>query len=312
MSAANVALTGRTTAWTSSNTAVATVSQTGAITAVAAGTALIRATVEGIVGEATLTVLPPLTIASIVPANGISTVVIDAVVRITFSAAVDPTTVTATSVVLSSGGTAIAATRTVSGTVVTLTPTAPLTEFGTAYTVQVTTAVKTAAGQSLAANAGSGFTTEFWDPNYYYRLTNQLNGPGKSLDTFSGGSNTCFMGDTGNFTGQFWFFTARSTPAGSYTMQNLFGGPNLGLEGADTGTACFLTGGGLPNEPTFSGMIWKPIAIAGFPGQYYLRPASTTTKSLGTVNNVPQMIVTPATPTASSSANWTFTRLNKR
>ncbi len=57
-SAGNV-LTGRTIAWSSSNTAIATVSSSGTATAVAAGSASIRATVEGVTGSAALTVSAP-------------------------------------------------------------------------------------------------------------------------------------------------------------------------------------------------------------------------------------------------------------
>jgi len=49
-------LTGRTVTWTSSNTGVATVSTTGLVTAVAAGSATISATSEGRSGTAAITV----------------------------------------------------------------------------------------------------------------------------------------------------------------------------------------------------------------------------------------------------------------
>lgn len=52
-------LDGRTVAWTSSNTEVASVSPTGEVTALRAGTAEIKATSEGKEGSATLTVIPP-------------------------------------------------------------------------------------------------------------------------------------------------------------------------------------------------------------------------------------------------------------
>jgi uncharacterized protein YjdB len=49
-------LTGRALAWSSGNTSVATVGQTGLVTAVSAGTATITATAEGIAGTAVVTV----------------------------------------------------------------------------------------------------------------------------------------------------------------------------------------------------------------------------------------------------------------
>lgn len=54
--AANVSLTARTVTWSSLNTAVATVSASGLVTAVANGSTTIRATVEGVIGQATATV----------------------------------------------------------------------------------------------------------------------------------------------------------------------------------------------------------------------------------------------------------------
>ncbi len=56
--AAGAVLEGRAFTWTSASAAVATVSATGVVTAVAPGTAEIRATSEGITGSATVTVIP--------------------------------------------------------------------------------------------------------------------------------------------------------------------------------------------------------------------------------------------------------------
>ncbi len=55
----NVTLTGRDVMWSSSNTAVAVVSNGGVITGVTAGVATIAATAEGKVGSVELTVVPP-------------------------------------------------------------------------------------------------------------------------------------------------------------------------------------------------------------------------------------------------------------
>ncbi len=56
--AAGKAVTGKSVAWSSSSTSVATVSATGLVTAVAAGTATIRATVDGKSASAAVTVTP--------------------------------------------------------------------------------------------------------------------------------------------------------------------------------------------------------------------------------------------------------------
>lgn len=56
--AAGGQLLGRTVTWTSSDQSVATVSSTGRVTALRAGTATISATVDGVTGRATVTVVP--------------------------------------------------------------------------------------------------------------------------------------------------------------------------------------------------------------------------------------------------------------
>ena len=69
--AGGAALTGRTIAWSSSNVAVATVSSTGSVAAVAPGTVTITATSEGRTGTATVVVLARLASVVIVsPASG--------------------------------------------------------------------------------------------------------------------------------------------------------------------------------------------------------------------------------------------------
>ena len=55
LTASSVVLTGRTATWSSSSTQIATVNQAGLVTAVAAGTASIRATIDGVVGQLAVT-----------------------------------------------------------------------------------------------------------------------------------------------------------------------------------------------------------------------------------------------------------------
>ncbi len=58
---ASTILTGDTVTWSSSDSSIATVSDSGTVTGVATGTATITATSKGILGTATLTVTPPAT-----------------------------------------------------------------------------------------------------------------------------------------------------------------------------------------------------------------------------------------------------------
>lgn len=71
------ALTGRTIAWTSSNTNVATISSTGVITTLSAGTTVITATSEGKSGSATLTVTTP-AVATVTVTLGASSIAVGA------------------------------------------------------------------------------------------------------------------------------------------------------------------------------------------------------------------------------------------
>ena len=75
-------LTGRSITWTSNNTSVATVSSTGLVTSVAAGTAQITAISETRSGQATLTVTPvPVATVSVSPAS--ATVVVGSTQQLT-------------------------------------------------------------------------------------------------------------------------------------------------------------------------------------------------------------------------------------
>lgn len=68
--AAGNSLSGRSVGWSSSNPAAATVTQTGLVTAVSQGSALIRATVEGVSADVPVTVGPvPVATVQVTPAN---------------------------------------------------------------------------------------------------------------------------------------------------------------------------------------------------------------------------------------------------
>ncbi|HEU4585694.1 MAG TPA: Ig-like domain-containing protein, partial [Gemmatimonadaceae bacterium] len=64
------ALGGRTVSWSSSNTAAATVSSSGVVSAVAPGKSTIKATIEGVAGAAAITVtLPPVASVNVSPSS---------------------------------------------------------------------------------------------------------------------------------------------------------------------------------------------------------------------------------------------------
>jgi hypothetical protein len=97
---------------------------------------------------------------SIDPASAATGVQRTAPVIITFSEAVDPATITSATLTLDGPSGAVAWTKSLGSgnSVVTLTPAAPLQNYA-AYTVRVTTGVKDASGNALAAARTSDFTT---------------------------------------------------------------------------------------------------------------------------------------------------------
>lgn len=115
-SSTGTTLTGRVVSWASSNTAVATVSSSGEVTAVSAGSATITATSEGKSGSAGITVTapPPAPVATVSVSLGASTVIAGVGTQATaVLRAADNSTLTGRTVTWSSSDATIA---TVSGT----------------------------------------------------------------------------------------------------------------------------------------------------------------------------------------------------
>ncbi len=99
------------------------------------------------------------TVTGISPLNGALAVALNSAVSVTFSETMTLSTVTpASMIVAASGGAPVAGTVSMIGTTVTFAPTADLSP-GTLYSVTVTTDAKDAAGNPLASNFVSAFTT---------------------------------------------------------------------------------------------------------------------------------------------------------
>jgi len=102
------------------------------------------------------------TVVSVVPSNGVSNVATNTQVTVTFSEPMNPTTINSTNVQLTvtTGGAVVPATVTYNAATnaAVITPTSQLAN-GTSYTVRVTTGVRDVAGNPLAAQFTSTFTT---------------------------------------------------------------------------------------------------------------------------------------------------------
>jgi len=105
----------------------------------------------------TTVVLPE--VSSTDPLNNAVGVAQNKVVALTFSKAMDPLTITTSTFTLKQGTTAVAGAVAYSGTTATFTPTNNLSS-NTAYTATVTTGVKDATGNAIAANKVWSFTTD--------------------------------------------------------------------------------------------------------------------------------------------------------
>jgi alpha-tubulin suppressor-like RCC1 family protein len=108
-------------------------------------------------GDAPDTAAP--TVSSNTPAHTETNVALDAVITATFSEAMDPGTITAsTFTVVDQYGAQVSGTYSYSDLIATFTPSAPL-EYSTLYTATVTTGVEDLAGNPLAGDYAWSFTT---------------------------------------------------------------------------------------------------------------------------------------------------------
>jgi hypothetical protein len=98
------------------------------------------------------------TVLSVVPLNAATSASTTTKVTVTFSEAMNATTINSASFTLKQGSTSVAGTVTYSGTTATFSPTAALAA-NTAYTGTITTAVKDVAGNALAVSYTWSFTT---------------------------------------------------------------------------------------------------------------------------------------------------------
>ena len=102
-------------------------------------------------------------------------------------------------------------------------------------------------------NSGTG---EF-DPNTWYRLTNQFLGEVRALETSSDGGNDLFMGETGDYAGQNWKITHLGEDY--YRLTNQLLGEGFALDTyADGNNDPFMAESG-----DYSGQYWKFTSMGG-------------------------------------------------
>lgn len=98
------------------------------------------------------------TVISVTPAVNATSIAVSAKPAVTFSEAINPSTVTSSTFVLKNGSTVVTGAIVTSGATATFTPSSALTG-NTVYTVTIETGVKDVAGNSMASNYSWSFTT---------------------------------------------------------------------------------------------------------------------------------------------------------
>lgn len=143
------------------------------------------------------------------------------------------------------------------------------------------------------------------DPNYWYRLTTQWQGDGKSLDIVNDGKNNNQpqLAKTGAFSGQYWKFTPVGN--GYYRMTTAWQKDDKSLD---------IVNDGKNNRPilaktgNFTGQFWKLIDLKG--GFYRMTTAwQKDGKSLDVINDGKNNRVQLAGTGAFSGQYWKLTKI---
>jgi hypothetical protein len=158
--AGSVSYSGVTATFTPASALAANTVYTGTVTTSAkdlAGNAL-AATYSWSFTTASSTDITAPTVLSTTPANNATSVATSTNATVTFSEAMNPTTISSTTFTLKQGTTGVAGSVSYSGTTATFTPSTNLAS-NTVYTGTITTGAKDASGNALATNHTWSFTT---------------------------------------------------------------------------------------------------------------------------------------------------------
>ena len=178
-----------------------------------------------------------------------------------------------------------------------------LQEFNTQYTVTIDTSVRTVRGRRLAAPVVFTFTTAFWDPQHFYRLSTDRGGPNVVLAA----NPQCSAQPAGGNTSQDWYFTPSGHPD-YYVMRNAARGDDWALEGALPPDECYM--GQTTDPPT--GMLWK-AEPTNRPGRFFLRNMNfENARSLTLGPNANTLPLMQQSDAGAAGQYWTFTRARRR
>jgi uncharacterized caspase-like protein len=177
-------------------------------------------------------------------------------------------------------------------------------EFNTRYTVTVNAGVRSERGRVLATPATFTFTTVFWDPRFYYRLTTEGRGANEVLSA----NPSCGVEAPDASGAQDWYFTSEQN--GEYhSLRNAARGDRMTLEGALPPDQCIMQS--VADLPT--GMLWKAVP-SGRPGRFFLRNQNFREARSLTLATVDGKVVGLMNVTNPNDPNqhWTFMRSRRR
>ncbi|UXP31548.1 Ig-like domain-containing protein [Reichenbachiella agarivorans] len=216
-----------------------------------------------------------LSVNSWTPGSESSHISVDANIIITFSDNIDSKSVSNSTVYISTGGAKVAGSYSTSGKIVTFTPSNPLVEFETTYTLTIKSSIQTTNGSTMAQDYSGEFTTIVMDPAFLYYIVPFSNGD-KVLD--SGGSDNYFptaVNTRGNYSGMQW--NAKAIDTDYFTLTSRTGGDNKFLYSSDGSQVAFLTSP-YSSSSYYSGQKWKFVYSGYVPPSgnykwYYMQSA---------------------------------------
>jgi hypothetical protein len=199
-------------------------------------------------------------------------------ILLTFSQAVDPTTITSTSLELQTSGADVAVQRLVSGSTVTLTPSAPM-KFATAYRVAVAAMVADLTGSAI----GQTVTVDFTTRDRALGSATRVDGGGADVSNYDleadGIGNAVAVWEQASSVSWNRWASGTNTWAGAALLENDTAAsqvPTVAFDGTGRGVALWWRGATL----TTSGNVGDAVARRYIQGAWQA-PVSTTLTSNG-------------------------------
>lgn len=202
-------------------------------------------------GQITFTPPEDLSVLAIDPATDALNVVVDSTVRIGFNGPIDAGSVTGR-VRLAENGTAVAATVSVEGNDIVVTPQDQLKEFQTVYTVTVTAGI-TSGTRTLENDYNSMFTTRMFVPDVYYTAYAGFHGQAYSLTIDS--ANQCSMTAGNSAPAQQFRFVPRDNGNGWVGYNSNPISASRALSGGDGTNPCIMVP--IPAGGPDPGQVWR-------------------------------------------------------